>query len=118
MDIPTAVLYSVISSIAQMVLEPSEQPDLVPEVMTAPRTLPPEAKLGLMQPPTGDGYLTIGGRQWPMSPTVQFRGQNNLLVLPIQIQNPVEVVYLTDASGAVFRVWMLTPNEASVARSR
>jgi hypothetical protein len=32
--------------------------------------------------------------------------------------DPVEVVYLTDASGAIYRVWMLTPSEASVSRSR
>jgi hypothetical protein len=38
--------------------------------------------------------------------------------MPMQIQNPVEVVYLTDASGAIYRVWMLTPSEASVSRPR
>jgi hypothetical protein len=34
------------------------------------------------------------------------------------IQSPVDVVYLTDASGAIYRVWMLTPSEASVSRPR
>jgi hypothetical protein len=38
--------------------------------------------------------------------------------MPMQIENPVDVVYLTDASGAIFRVWMLTPSEASVPRPR
>lgn len=113
MDIPTAILYSVLSTVARMALEPGEEPQPSLEISAVARSLPPEAKRGLMQPPAGDGFLNIGGRQWPLSPAAQFRNQNNLLVVPVQIQNPVEVVYLTDASGAVFRVWMLSSYEAA-----
>ena len=118
MDIPTALLYSIIGSIAEMALEPSTAPESGQETVAIARTLPPEARQGGMQPPAGDGLLIINGRQWPLAPTAQFRSLKNLLVMPMQIQTPVEVVYLPDASGAIFRVWMLTPSEASTPRPR
>jgi hypothetical protein len=88
------------------------------EPLAMARTLPEEAKQGVMQPPTGDGFLTISGQQWPLAPTAQFRSRQNLIVMPMTDSEPVEVVYLTDASGAIYRVWMLTPSEASVSRPR
>jgi len=36
--------------------------------------------------------------------------------MPMQIQQSVDVLYLTDADGAVSRVWMLTPAEAAAWR--
>ncbi|KFB72634.1 MAG: hypothetical protein ABTS16_01700 [Candidatus Accumulibacter phosphatis] len=118
MDLPATLLYSILSAIAEAALAPSPDPRLLHEPMAMARTLPEAARQGVLQPPTGDGFLTISGQQWPLAPTAQFRNRQNLLVLPIQIQDPVEVVYLTDASGAIYRVWMLTPSEASVSRSR
>ena len=77
------------------------------------RTLPPEAKLGFMQPPLGDGLVVIDGNPLPLAPAAQFRNQQNLIVMPMTIQSQREVVYLADANGAIFRVWMISPVEAS-----
>ena len=118
MDIPSALLYSIVSAIAEAVLDPAPEPPIAHEVQALPRALPDAARQGMMQPPAGDGFLTISGRQWPLAPGAQFRNQQNLIVMPMQIENPVDVVYLTDASGAIFRVWMLTPSEASTPRPR
>ncbi len=118
MDIPTALLYTIISTVAEMAMTPSADSQSAYETAAIARTLPPEAKQGVMLPPAGDGFLIINGRQWPLAPTAQIRSRQNLIVVPMQIQNPVDVVYLTDASGAIFRVWMLTPSEASVPRPR
>ena len=118
MDIPTALLYTIISTVAEMAMTPSADSQPAYETAAIARTLPPEAKQGVMQPPAGDGFLIINGRQWPLAPTAQIRSRQNLIVMPMQIENPVDVVYLTDASGAIFRVWMLTPSEASVPRPR
>ncbi len=75
------------------------------------RTLPPEAKLGVMAPPVGDGRVSINNQSLPLAPAVQFRSQQNLIVMPMTVQDTKNVVYITDASGAVFRVWMLNPGE-------
>jgi hypothetical protein len=83
------------------------------DVYVTNRTLPPEAKLGVLQAPVGDGVAVIDGKRLPLAPAVQFRSQGNLIVMPMTIQDSKDVVYLTDASGAIFRVWMLSPAEYS-----
>ena len=118
MDLPASVLYSILSAIAEAALTPAPNPQLVNEPTTLARSLPDEARQGVMLPPHGDGFVTIGGRQLPLSPAAQIRSRQNLIVVPAQVQSPVEVVYLTDASGAVYRVCRLPPAEASVPRPR
>ena len=118
MDLPAALLYHILSRIAEMALTPSPDPQAGYETTAIARNLPPEAKQGVMQPPTGDGFLVISGRQWPLAPTAQIRSRQNLIVVPMQIQSPVDVVYLTDAAGSVRRVWMLTPGEAAAPHPR
>ena len=118
MDLPASLLYSVLSAIAEAALTPAPNPQLLNEPTAIARSLPEEARQGVMLPPQGDGFVTIGGRQLPLSPAAQIRSRQNLIVVPAQVQTPVEVVYLTDASGAVYRVWMLTASEASVPRPR
>ncbi len=118
MDLPASLLYSILSAIAEAALAPGPDPQMLIEPAAMARSLPDEARKGVLQPPQGDGFLTISGRQWPLAPTAQFRSRQNLLVMPMQIHSPVEVVYLTDDSGAVYRVWMLTQSEASLSRPR
>ncbi len=116
MDISTALLSAILSAFGQTLLESSTEPQPVDPPAAVLRRLPAEARYGTMQPPAGDGTLTIDGDLFSLSPTAQFRSQQNLLVVPMQIQQTVEVVYLTDAGGAVYRVWLLNPNEASERR--
>jgi hypothetical protein len=119
MDIPATLLYSILSAIAEAALAPA--PTRKCCIRSAGhcrghcRTRPGK---GSCSRPQGDGFLTISGRQWPLAPTAQFRSRQNLLVLPMQIQDAVEVVYLTDASGAVYRVWMLTPTKRCPAPAK
>lgn len=116
MDVSTALLSAVLSAFGQALFEPSaEQPPIAPSALVG-RRLPAEARKGTMEPPAGDGLLIIDGETFPLSPTAQFRSPQNLLVVPMQIQQTVEVVYLTDAGGAVHRVWMLNPKEAAERR--
>ncbi len=116
MDISSALLSAVLSAFGQTLLEPSTEPQPVDPPISVLRRLPAEARYGVMQPPLGDGTLIINGDQFSLAPTVQFRNPQNLLVVPMQIQQTVEVVYLTDAGGAVYRVWLLNSNEASERR--
>jgi hypothetical protein len=118
MDIPATLLYTILSAIAEAALAPAPDPQMMNEAQALARSLPEEARQGVMQPPAGDGFLTIDGRQWPLAPAAQIRSRQNLIVLPVQIQDAVDVVYLTDAAGAVYRVWLLTADEASLSRPR
>ncbi|WP_291987657.1 hypothetical protein [Candidatus Accumulibacter sp. ACC007] len=118
MDIPAALLYTILSSVAEMAMEPAPDPRILNEPAGLARALPDEAHKGVMQPPTGDGFLIIDGQQWRLAPTAQIRSRQNLIVMPMQVQSPVEVVYLPNASGAIHRVWMLTPSESSAPRPR
>jgi hypothetical protein len=113
MPLPATLIASVVSAILEAAAQNSTTSRAQYEAYVVNRTLPPEVKQGVMQPPIGDGRLTIDGKLWPLAPTAQFRSQNNLIVMPMTIQAPKNVVYLTDASGAIFRVWMINPAEAA-----
>jgi hypothetical protein len=45
---------------------------------------------------------------------MQIRNQQNLIVMPNAVQAKVPVRYQLDASGAVFRVWLLTRTELAM----
>jgi len=77
------------------------------------RTLPPEVKTGIMLPPTGNGLVIINGVTYQLATTAQFRNEQNMIVMSMTIQASKPVVYLADASGAIYRIWMLNPSEVA-----
>lgn len=108
-----AIISSVIESVAnQASLPPAPPPG--PAVGQV-RALPAESKLGQMAPPWL-GAVQIDGQVLPLSPAAQIRNQLNMIVVPSAVQQTVPVRYLIDASGAVWRVWILTPAELAAAR--
>ena len=111
--IPASLIASIISAIIETASQSAARNPAQYEIYATTRTLPPEAKMGVMLPPLGDGRVVIDGNTMRLSPTAQFRSQKNLIVMTMSIQNPSDVVYLTDASGLVYRVWMISPAEAS-----
>lgn len=115
MPLPAALIASIVSAALETASQNpgSKVTAQQYDQYTANRTLPPEAKLGLMQPPTGDGRVVINGASWPLAPGVQFRSAQNLIVMPMTIQAPKDVVFIPDYTGAVFRVWMLSQAEVS-----
>jgi hypothetical protein len=115
MPLPASLIASIVSAVIEAAAQSSGSTTGVQqyEYYTATRTLPPEAKLGVMFPPLGDGFVVINGTSLRLAPTAQFRSEQNLIVMPMTIQSKKDVVYLADAYGAVFRVWMLRPAEVS-----
>ena len=113
MPLPASLVASIISAIIEASAQSSTSTATQYEIYATTRTLPPEAKLGVMQPPLGDGLVIINGQSMTLAPTAQFRSQQNLIVMPMTIQGQKDVVYITDASGAIFRVWMISPAEIS-----
>ena len=117
MPLPASLIASIVSAIIDNATQnPSTAQQY--DVYVTNRTLPPEAKLGVMQPPVGNGLVVIDGNSVPLAPAVQFRSQQNLIVMPMSIQDTKDVVYITDASGAIFRVWMLSAAEVSAVSAR
>jgi hypothetical protein len=78
----------------------------------ASRAASAAAKKGLLTPGAA-GTVWIDGNAMPLAVTAQIRNERNLIVQPSALQQPVAVRYLTDASGAVFRVWILSAAEAA-----
>ena len=105
-----ALIGSIIDSAADQMTAP---PVVVPPHQQGIfRVLPPDAVKGVMSPPF-QGMVEISGKTMPLSPGVQVRDPMNMVVMPMMIQGRVPVRYLTDPNGAVFRVWILSAQEAA-----
>ena len=116
MPVPS-LIPAIISSIIGSVVEQASTP---PPAPTGPavgqvRTLPEAAKVGEMMPPSL-GVVQIDGQIMTLSPAAQIRNEMNMIVVPTAIQQPVLVRYANDASGAVWRIWILTPAELAASR--
>ena len=113
MPLSTSLIASIVSALVEAAVQGSASPPASYDTYVMSRTLPPEAKLGVMQPPVGDGLVVINGKALQLAPAVQFRSAHNLIVMPMTIQDTKDVVYLADGSGAIYRVWMVSPTEIS-----
>jgi hypothetical protein len=74
------------------------------------RTIPEQAIRGEMQPPAF-GIAEIGGTPFRMAPGLQIRNMQNRIILSDSVREPLSVKYVTDATGALYRVWVLTADE-------
>ena len=81
------------------------------------RSLPSDAKRGEIRHIEG-AVVEINGTQMTLSPGAQIRDGSNLIVLPTAVPPGSTVRYLLDANGQVFRVWLLTPQEAAQRDNR
>jgi hypothetical protein len=92
----------------------STQPsDLVLQSTAQVRPFPAETRCGEMLPPAL-GEVVISGQSLPLAPGAQIRDTENRIVMPSSVLNTVPVRFMTDPSGAVFRVWILSAAEAAV----
>ena len=62
-----------------------------------------------------DNGVKLGSRTWRLAPGLQIRDRANFIVLPATLNGveklPVRVQL--DTMGAVWRIWILTPEEAA-----
>ncbi|MDO8933806.1 MAG: hypothetical protein Q7U97_15540 [Rhodocyclaceae bacterium] len=107
-----AIVSSIIESIVDAPAPAPAQPS--GPVIGQIRTLPAGSKVGLMAPPAL-GAVQIDDQVLPLSPAAQIRNELNMIVVPTAIRQPVPVRYMTDASGAVWRVWVMTPAELAAS---
>ncbi len=104
---------SIISSVISAIQQAPEQAPPPPMSMMAVRPMPAGATKAVMNPPE-QGTARFGDKRFPLSPALQIRSAQNLIVQPATMQQPVTVRYLVDAGGSVNRVWILTAEEASL----
>lgn len=105
--IPT-LIGTVLNSVA-----PSGDGTQAPPVpMVSLRSIPAEAYRADMAPPQNN-IVWLSGTTLALSPGVQIRDQQNRIVMPGMVQQKQPVRFTLDAAGSVFRVWMLTPQEAT-----
>ena len=77
------------------------------------RTLPEDAKRGTLSH-VQDNVVSLDGRPIKLAPGAQLRGANNLIVVPTALPKDSLVKYQLDASGELFRAWVLTAEETAM----
>jgi hypothetical protein len=100
---------AIVSTVIQTLLS---APSDLPPLESVSRPIPVEAAKAEMQPPA-DGRVQLDGKIFTLSPGAQVRDQSNRIVMPVAVQQPATVRYLTDAAGSVHRIWILSPAEAA-----
>lgn len=102
---------AIVSTLLQTIFSaPSDEPQQSLNQLARP--IPAESVVAQMQPPN-NGKVELDGHAYSLSPASQIRDQNNRIVMPGSVQQAAKVRYLTDASGSVQRIWILTPDEAA-----
>lgn len=76
------------------------------------RHIPPASKRGTIQHVAGM-QVSIDGTTMQLAAGAQIRDANNLIVIPTALPPGTLVKYTVDAAGNVFRVWILSAQEAT-----
>ena len=77
------------------------------------RPIPDDAKRGVIQY-LGGMMVTINESPTRLAPGANIRGQNNFIIVPSALpQGGALADYTVDSTGQVFRVWLLTAEEAA-----
>jgi hypothetical protein len=76
------------------------------------RTLPEDAKRGYLSH-VRENVLSLDGKRIKLAPGGQIRGANNLIVQPTALPKDSLVKYQLNASGELFRAWVLTKEETA-----
>jgi hypothetical protein len=75
------------------------------------RTIPPEATRAAMRHVEGM-LVEVDGKPEQFAPGAQIRDADNRIMVPVSLPPNSLVKYLRGADGQIFRVWILSPEEA------
>lgn len=78
------------------------------------RTIPSDAKRATMSHVEGM-TIELDGRKMPLAAGAQIRDDRNMIVVPAMMPRGILVKYQVDAQGMIWRVWILSPQEAAQA---
>lgn len=84
----------------------------------APRPIPESSLRGTIQPAQAM-LVTIDGKLLQLAPGANIRDRNNFIIVPNALPpNGALADYVVDANGQIFRVWLLTEEEAARPKKR
>jgi hypothetical protein len=106
----SAIVSSIINNAVEMITAPA--PPSVVTITLPGRALPQDTTRGDMVV-LGPMSVEISGQSMVLAPGAQIRSPANMIVMPSSILDPVPVLYVTDPTGAVSRVWILSAQEAA-----
>jgi hypothetical protein len=77
------------------------------------RMFPPSAYRGELKAHEYPHYK-IGSRSYRMSPGGRIFNQQNLIIMPVSLQEQTaQIMYAVDINGQLSAIWLLTPEEAA-----
>jgi hypothetical protein len=76
------------------------------------RTIPKQALRGELTHVT-QNIVSVNGQTMRLAPGAQIYAQNNLTIVPTEVPPNSIVDYTLDRDGQIFKVWILTPQEAA-----
>ena len=74
------------------------------------RTLPAKAKRATLQA-YQNPFVFLGNEQLRLAPGAVIYDTNNRTIVPLSLPAPADVVFTIDQTGAVTRIYLLTPQE-------
>ena len=74
------------------------------------RTLPAKAKRATLQG-YQNPFVLLGNEQLRLAPSAVIYDTNNRTIVPVSLPAAADVVFTTDPTGAVTRIYLLTPQE-------
>ena len=77
--------------------------------------IPDSALRGVMSH-VSQNVVTVDGQTMQLSPGARIWNRDNLTITPTMLPKESLVDYVVDGNKQIFRVWILTPAEASVPR--
>jgi hypothetical protein len=81
----------------------------------AERQFPASARYGELQA-FQYPQARIGGKTLRLGPGARIHGEQNLIIMPGAVPSKADVLYRVDLNGDVLEMWLLTPEEAAVAK--
>ena len=76
------------------------------------RTIPEDAKRGVMSPVQGM-TVEIDGKRIELAAGAQIRDDRNMILVPTALPRDAKVKYQLNPDGKVRRAWILSPQEAA-----
>jgi len=76
------------------------------------RTIPADAKRATLSHVQGM-TVEMDGKRTELAAGAQIRDANNMIVLPAALPPGVLVKFIPDPQGQVWRIWILSPQEAA-----
>jgi hypothetical protein len=82
------------------------------------RTLPQDTERGVIRHIEGVD-VTVDGKRARLAPGATIRNRDNLIIVPTALpEEGARAEYVLDAQGMIFRVWLLTAEEAARDRRK